>query len=77
MKHIVTITHEVEAENWDLAVEVVLRAPLAHMGTCSVKTPGKRLVHVSPATLKRAAVVVCAQRAMKEHAETTRNLGEK
>lgn len=55
MIHTVTITHIVEAPAWDLAVEAVLRDPVKHMSTCTVKAPGKALVHVAQGTFRHAA----------------------
>lgn len=54
MKHTVTIVYEVEAEDFGLAVEAVLREPLEHMTACRVKTPGKRLTHIMPSVIKQA-----------------------
>jgi hypothetical protein len=54
MKHIITITHHVEAATWDLAVEEVMREPFAHMTDCRVKTPGKQLIHVTISIMKEA-----------------------
>lgn len=54
MNHTVTITHEVEAESWDLAVEKVLRSPNERISYVTVKSPGTRLTHVNMATLCRA-----------------------
>lgn len=51
---IVTITHHVEAESWDKAVESVLRDPITHMVDCRVKVPGKQLLHVVASVFKEA-----------------------
>lgn len=55
MKHTVTLTYEVEASSWDLAIEQVLRWPLDGIADAKVKTPGKALVHVAPSNIRQAA----------------------
>lgn len=52
MKHIVTVTHEIEAESWDLAVAKAVQEPLQHITACQVKSPGRRLQRVIPSNLK-------------------------
>ena len=54
MKHTVTITHEVEADHWDLALEKVMRDPFGCVKDCRVKSPGKQLIHVMPSILREA-----------------------
>jgi hypothetical protein len=54
MLHTVTITHVVEADTWDGAVEKVLRNPITHVVDCRVKTPGKQLLHVMASVFREA-----------------------
>lgn len=55
MKIQVTMTHEVEAESWDYAVQAVLKDPVGRLVDCRVKEPGKRLVHVAPGNVRLAS----------------------
>jgi hypothetical protein len=54
MKHTVTITYEVEADHWDLALEQVMREPFRNVSDCRVKSPGKQLLHIMPSILQQA-----------------------
>lgn len=54
MKHTITLSYEVEAESWDLALEQVLRAPFVHLTYCRVKPQGARLVHVAVSNVHQA-----------------------
>jgi len=56
MKHTVTVTYEVEAPAWDLAIEAVLLDPLDNLMGAKVKSPGKQLIHVASGNLIQAAL---------------------
>lgn len=57
MKHTITITHEVEAESWDLAVEAILRSdsPVDLMTRCAITNSETDLMEVNQKTLRAAA----------------------
>lgn len=57
MKHIITITHEVEAPSWDQAVAIILRSdnPVEQMVRCAVSNEETDLMEVNQVTLRAAA----------------------
>ncbi len=65
------MTHEVEAENWDLALEAVLRNPLDCLAAVAIKPVNKRKVHVAVGQVY-SALEVMRQQALEKAANESR-----